>query len=365
MNFPESFRSSRRLPCLDGWRCISILLVLLNHSRQLPGYDSSWDAFVRWLPDGRFGVEVFFVISGFLITFLLLKEKEKTGVISLYMFYVRRSLRILPAYSAFLMVLMGLCYFTALKIPEMSWISLLTFTKNFVSSAWTIGHIWSLSVEEQFYLIWPFLFLWVLMKRNLKECLLILSIPVFLAPLCRVYSYLHPDSFLLYRYSFFNCFDSLAIGCFMAVFIAFYGSQIEAIVVRKPIALIFIALFLIAIPLVSTRLLILGFFTVPFTVTFNAIGIALLILASLIRPDLTCFRWLEWKPVAAVGVISYSLYLWQQLFCTSAKDYGLISTPWFLSFPFWIVASFCAAVISYNFIEKPFISLKSRIQSKA
>jgi len=366
MNFPESFHSLRRLPCLDGWRCISILLVLLNHSRQLPGYDSSWDAFVRWLPDGRFGVEVFFVISGFLITFLLLKEKEKTGSVSLKMFYIRRALRILPAYFAFLIVLLGLCYFTMLKISPSCWISLLTFTANFFTSPWICLHLWSLSVEEQFYLLWPLItYLFLGGKKSFKKLMLALMIAIVLAPIFRIYGYMHPESLLFYKNSFFLYWDSLAIGCTLALLIGYWGSQIETVVGKKPHLFILLGLTLIIIPLIATRLLILGFFTVPLTVTFNAIGVALLILVSLIRPDLACFRCLEWKPVAAVGVISYSLYLWQQLFCTSAKDYGLISTPWFLSFPFWIMASFCAAVISYNFIEKPFISLKSRIQSKA
>ena len=367
MNLPWSLTQSSRLPCLDGWRCISILLVLLNHSRQLPGYDPSWDRVVRWIPDGRFGVEVFFVISGFLITFLLLKEREKTGVISLRMFYVRRTLRILPAYVAFLGALATLCYFTALQIPFARWISLLTFTENYVETDWVpYRHIWSLCVEEQFYLIWPLMFCLVMgAVRSSEKLLLLLMIPVVLAPLCRVYGYLHPSSVVFYKNSFFNCCDSLAIGCLLAVLTGFHGATIEKAMRRRPLIPVVLGVLLIVLALVPVRLLIFGVFTVPFGITCNAIGVALLILASLIRPDLTCFRWLEWRPVAAVGVISYSLYLWQQLFCTSAQDYGLTSTPWFLSFPFWIVASFCAAVISYNFIEKPFISLKSRIQSKA
>lgn len=366
MNVTTSLKKVSRLPCLDGWRCMSILLVLLNHSRQLPGYNPSWDRVVRWIPDGRFGVEVFFVISGFLITFLLLKEREKTGAISLRMFYLRRTLRILPAYGAFLGVLAALCYFTPLQIPLGRWISLLTFTENYVEThAVPYGHIWSLCVEEQFYLIWPLIVCLVLgAVHSSKKLLIILMIPVVLAPLCRVYGYVHPASVVFYRNSFFNCCDSLAIGCLLAVLTGFHGAAIEHAVRRRPLIPVGLGIMLIVLALVPVRLLKWGVLTVPFEITCNAIGVALLILASLIRPDLPCFRWLEWRPVAALGVVSYSLYLWQQLLCSS-DDYGLAVTPWFLSFPFWILASFCTAVISYNFIEKPFIRLKARIQSKA
>ena len=367
MNVPTSLKKVSRLPCLDGWRCMSILLVLLNHSRQLPGYDPSWDTFVRWFPDGRFGVEVFFVISGFLITFLLLKEREKTGTICLKMFYVRRILRIIPVYLTFLIILFALCRVTELKISFGHWLSLLIFTENYIKTEWVpYKHIWSLCVEEQFYLIWPLIISMVSGKvHSSKKLLLILLIPVLLAPVCRVYGYVHPQSILFNKNSFFNCCDSLAIGCLLSVLMGFHGVAIEKMVRMRSIILVFIGALLVMLPLVLTRLLKLGVFTVPFGVTCNAMGIAFLVLVSLIRPDLSCFRWLEWRPIAAVGVISYSLYLWQQLFCTSTKDYGLPSTPWFLSFPFWILASFCIAVISYNFIEQPFIRLKARIQSKA
>ena len=367
MDFPISLKNVSRLPCLDGWRCLSILLVLLNHSRQLSGYNPAWDACVRWFPDGRFGVEVFFVISGFLITFLLFKEMEKTGTVCVKMFYVRRILRIIPVYLAFLVILFAICRFTVLKISFAHWLSLLIFTENYIKTEWVpYKHIWSLCVEEQFYLIWPLIISMVLGKvKSFKKLLLILLAPVLLAPLCRVSGYVHPESILFNKNSFFNACDSLAIGCLLSVFLGFHGVAIEKIVRKKSVILVFIGVLLVMLPLVLTRLLKLGVLTVPFGVTCNAMGIALLILVSLIRPDLACFRWLQWRPVVAVGVISYSLYLWQQLFCTSAKDYGLSFTPWFLSFPFWIFASACAAIISYNFIEKPFIRLKARIQSKA
>lgn len=366
MNFPESFSSSRRLPCLDGWRCLSILFVLLNHSRQVTGYNPNWDNWVRWLPDGRFGVEVFFVISGFLITFLLLKEREKTGVISLRMFYLRRTLRIFPAYGAFLVALSALCYFTPLQISFGRWISLLTFTENYVEThAVPYEHIWSLCVEEQFYLIWPLIICMVLgAVHSWKKLLIILMIPIVLAPLCRVYGYVHPTSVLFYRNSFFNCCDSLAVGCLLAVFTGFHGPAIEQAVRRRPLIPLVLGVLLIVLALVLVRLLILGVFTVPFGITCNALGVALLILTSLIRPDLACFRWLEWRPVAALGVVSYSLYLWQQLLCSS-ENYGFAATPWFLSFPYWIFVSLLIAVLSYNFIEMPFIRLKSRFEVKA
>lgn len=106
MNFPASINNLKRLPCLDGWRCLSILLVLISHSKLAPGYPKSATQWVRWLPDGAFGVEFFFVISGFLITFLLLREFQETGTINLKEFFKRRAFRIIPAYAVFLFAIL-------------------------------------------------------------------------------------------------------------------------------------------------------------------------------------------------------------------------------------------------------------------
>jgi peptidoglycan/LPS O-acetylase OafA/YrhL len=359
MNLPLSFRKITRIPCLDGWRCISIIIVLIAHSREVSGYHSSWDRWIRWLPDGHFGVEVFFVISGFLITYLLFQEREKRGNINLKEFYIRRVLRIFPAYFCYLAVVFIITFITAAKLSLIDWLSSLSFTVNYAKPPWIIGHLWSLSVEEQFYLIWPLLLV-ILSHSNRftpKRILVLLSIPIFSSPIFRIIGYIHPDFIAFGKHSFFTCWDSLAIGCLLAVLLCSFGFEIERFVKKYPYGFFIAGLALIIIPLVATRLQVLGILTVPFTITCNAIGVALLIALSLIYPKK--FKILDYRPLAFIGVTSYSIYLWQQLFCASPSTYGLNKSLFFMNFPLWIVSALAAAFLSYHSIEKPFLRLKS------
>src|SRR5215475_4830380 len=148
-------REGNRIPSLDGLRCIAVAMVLFSHMLGTQGFlRPSQGAFLYEF--GNLGVKVFFVISGYLITNLLLHELAKTNRIHLGKFYFRRTFRIFPACY---------CMVAALILFRMSgWISLtprdvlhaLTYTSNYYPGrSWSIGHTWSLGVEEQFYLLWP------------------------------------------------------------------------------------------------------------------------------------------------------------------------------------------------------------------
>ncbi len=102
-------------------------------------------------------MEVFFVISGFLITVLILRERERTGRLDIKAFYVRRILRIVPAYACLLLVVACLQAMGLARLAGSDWLAALTYTVNFLRHpAWEVGHAWSLSIEEHFYLAWPF-----------------------------------------------------------------------------------------------------------------------------------------------------------------------------------------------------------------
>src|SRR5216117_3102727 len=109
------------------------------------------------------GVDLFVVISGFLITLLFLRERERHGTLSLRGFYTRRALRILPAYVAFLVVCAAIEALGAPGPTPSDWAGLLTYTMNWhapsLPSQWAVALTWSLSIEEQFYLLWPLLLL--------------------------------------------------------------------------------------------------------------------------------------------------------------------------------------------------------------
>ena len=139
----------QRIPSLDGLRAISITLVILSH-------------LVKWKhislevlgSYGALGVHVFFVLSGYLITNLLLHEYERSSTISLRDFYIRRAYRIFPAAFVFLVVVIILYW------QQIRWYhaaaALLYVANMDMARPWIFGHLWSLSIEEQFYLLWPF-----------------------------------------------------------------------------------------------------------------------------------------------------------------------------------------------------------------
>lgn len=150
----EEFRSRRRFGSLDGIRCLCIVAVLWHHSPGLGGYLGT--AGHR----GFLGVDMFFVLSGFLISTLLIREREKYGKISLKAFWIRRSLRIFPIYYL-LLVALTLAYAFKPGDPDTeSFFNALPFNLFYLSN-WThdngpnLGPLWSLATEEQFYLVWP------------------------------------------------------------------------------------------------------------------------------------------------------------------------------------------------------------------
>jgi peptidoglycan/LPS O-acetylase OafA/YrhL len=152
----NTLSSNQRIPSLDGLRAISILLVLIGHlSLRFPRLTPICDPVLTVLGNSSLGVSIFFVISGFLITWLLLVEIEKKGQINLKAFYLRRLFRIVPAYFVFLGAVLVLCKIGIISIPMVQLASAFLFILNYaiIVPVWWLGHTWSLCVEEQFYLL--------------------------------------------------------------------------------------------------------------------------------------------------------------------------------------------------------------------
>jgi peptidoglycan/LPS O-acetylase OafA/YrhL len=163
---------------------------------------------------GNFGVKVFFEISGFLITTLLLRELSSRGGISLVGFYRRRILRIFPAYWAYLACLMVLSQAKLIELWPGDMLSAMTYTANYHHwRSWYVNHLWSLSVEEQFYLIWPLL----LCVIGLRRALYVAAAVVIAAPAVRTFMWfgLHAGGSWMTR-QFEATADALAIGCVLA-----------------------------------------------------------------------------------------------------------------------------------------------------
>jgi peptidoglycan/LPS O-acetylase OafA/YrhL len=225
--FPKRFSS------IDGWRALSILMVLGAHAELKLDFPNGAEPWFSWICDGNLGVRFFFVISGFLITHLLIREYVQTGGLSVRGLYARRALRILPVYFVFLAVMFALQMLTPAHQVRSSWLTNLTFTTNLIATPHVprsqqqspMGHLWTLAVEEQFYLIWPAL-LCLAGLRNTRRILWLLLVPIVVAPVCKAITYIRVlpavMDFVFHDYSSIFYFDSLAIGCIAAVVLVRY-----------------------------------------------------------------------------------------------------------------------------------------------
>lgn len=311
----------------------------------------SWlGPFVQFMYDGHLGVSVFFVISGFLITTLMLHEEANTNTISVKSFYKRRALRIFPAYYFLLIIYAILQLFSIIEITAASWLTSITYTKYFNWQLdWFTAHMWSLSVEEHFYILWPLIFL---SGKNMRK--LIAAIIIILVPLIRLYTFFHPVKWID-EFSLFIRIDAVALGCLFAMYKDEIISRMKNYwnqVFFTAVVCLFLLQYVHRIPADS-----------GFKYIFIALGdthgtlacffISLIMMYSIFGPQNLWFRFLNTKALNFIGLISYSLYLWQQIFMTD-------SSHWMTRFPVNIVLIFSCATFSYFVVEKPFLKLKSR-----
>jgi len=330
------FGSQRSIPGLDGMRAVSILLVMGSHMAVTRNFPLT----LQDNPIGNFGVLVFFVISGFLITSVLIKEMERNGTISLPQFYLRRALRLFPACYVLIGVVAALAHWHLVVLGPGDLTAALTYTMNFhPARAWTLGHLWTLAVEEQFYLLWP----WALGALGPRQTIPWLVGLLAAAPLLRLASP-YAGSAL----NFFVASDCLATGCLLALCRSTLASNrvYSRMLASRWFWLIpFTALFVYFIP--STRFLWLA------GVPFMNLAIAATLDWSMRNTDGMVGRFLNWPAIRFLGVLSYSLYLWQQVFFNRDSD-----SP-FCAFPLNLIATFLMALASYVLIECPFLRLRA------
>jgi peptidoglycan/LPS O-acetylase OafA/YrhL len=358
-----------RLPSLDGWRAVSIIIVLAAHSRYAAGFPASLDHPVDVLTNtGSLGVRFFFLISGFLITWLLLLENAANGGlgVNLKHFYIRRVLRIFPVYFFFLAVLAGLSCVTSYHQGLQVWLANLTFTTNIFgggSDGVVSRHLWSLAIEEQFYLFWPGTFLMFGLASKTRRYLWILSVPILLGPISRIMvcKHYYPSS-LNWYFSFFpttSFMDSIAIGCGCALLLfqkhACVTRWLRQYSARLPLA----GLALLAIPMLMEQ------FHLPARLialcghTLQAMGFAILLLDSVLFPGKKYYQWLNLPVMRHLGMLSYSIYIWQQLFFMPAQ-FQMDPHTWWMSFPWWLLPTLVVAHLSYYALEMPFFRLRKR-----
>jgi peptidoglycan/LPS O-acetylase OafA/YrhL len=328
------------------------VLVIVSHLEDTLGTWATLGALRSIFDNGRLGVTVFFVISGFLITRLLLREQQLTGSVSLRNFYVRRALRILPAFYFYMGVVGLLAVAGKVDLGVAEFLSAIFFYwgYNLNGVCWFVSHTWSLAIEELFYLAWPTV---LVLCRPRRASALALTL-IALMPLIRVLMYIFfPEARARLQYMFHTNLDGLMLGCLVALW---WNTdrfrRLLAWCYRWNVPFLAFGYALIISPYLNY--LGRGAYTLTVGRSLEAIGATLLVIWAIDHPLSFIGRTLNWKPVMFVGYISYSLYLWQQMFLTEYNH--TISGR----FPWNILATIAAALLSYWVIEQPFQRLKQR-----
>ena len=338
---------------LDGIRGIAILLVLVGH-HGIHTYRTA-EPFERSVDFGYLGVTLFFVLRGYLITRLLILEENRSGTVSLKRFYARRALRLFPALWLYLLVVAGLTWAGALVgNPWTSFVASLLYIRNIVGQGHETNHLWSLSLEEQFYFVWPVLFCLLPLRNRARLAWAIAGIVVVFAwrTLAERYGLARID--VIFRRSDFR-FDSPLFGCGLALVEALYPQSL-AILNRTLVRRTVFGLGSVLIWYLWT-----SFDPSPLRwVEFSLFAaLSAVFIGSQLGPSRRSRRrLLSWRPLAGLGTISYGVYLWHQLFFGPTNEsLGILR-----SFPWNILATFVAAGLSYVLLERPLLRLKDRFR---
>jgi peptidoglycan/LPS O-acetylase OafA/YrhL len=344
---------SKRIPSLDGLRAISIGAVLLGHLAGTRGFPALLTTIIRnpYIDIAYLGVRVFFIISGFLITGLLIAEARRTGSISLKQFYIRRTLRIFPAYFVFLGVMAVFDRTGVIDIATRDFLHAVTYTMNYAPDrGWSLGHLWSLAVEEQFYLVWPI----TVTLAGMRGAKLVAFSVICLVPLIRIAeSTLWPDRRPTIGETFETTADALAVGCLLALS---RDALFEKQWYRRAVESAWLAPGLLLLGLViATRFRP----SILIAQTIINCAIALGIDRCVRFPEHRFGKFLNWRPIMFIGTLSYSLYLWQQPFINRGSS-ATVSM-----FPINLVAAAGCALLSYYLVERPMLRLRARSGSVA
>ncbi len=375
-------QSSKHIGALDGIRGIAILLVLFVHLRNmgvLP--QDSWicHRLSQVFSFGWSGVDLFFVLSGFLITGILLDTKAAGNRVR--SFYGRRVLRIFPLYYLVVTVCLA-AYVLRRNLPwvqqtwptPQGWVAYLLYLQNWwmplvePSRMTLLGHLWSLGVEEQFYLIWPAC-VWLLPRKTLVTlcgggCLTALAVRWF----CMA---LYPDAtgWMVYM-STITRMDSLLAGAFCSIAVRDAGllRKVQRIV---PFAAFTSIVGLLLIVAWAREIWVTGFYTIVFGYSLLAAGFGCCVLSAYLHSGTNTLvdRALRMPVLTLFGKYSYGIYVYQSLvqypavhFLQRYAWYGRSIGYGLLVSVCWLLVPFVVAYLSFHLFEKHFLRLKHRFK---
>jgi peptidoglycan/LPS O-acetylase OafA/YrhL len=341
---------AKHVLALDGLRGLAILLVITHH-QLIP----------LSLNGGFLGVDLFFVLSGFLITTLLLSEFNATNAISLRNFYARRALRLGPALLLYLLACLAVAYHSEIsewtREIKLVGIALLYSTNWRMAFGWDsavdpTAIIWSLSIEEQFYLLWPLLFFGCLLIKFKRSHIIAGLAFVVLSIMLHRYLLLRDGvAFSRLYYGTDTRADAPLMGCLVALIPGRFSVKGQTYLKASAILCAVCLVCLIATVHFTDRFLYQGGYTaiavMAGVLTFSIANACPRILAAL----------LEWRPLRWFGMISYGLYLWHWLLLKTTSFYAWVGywDPWAR-----FVVAVAVAALSFYVVEKPFNSLKTK-----
>jgi peptidoglycan/LPS O-acetylase OafA/YrhL len=334
------FGTQRTVPSLDGLRAISIAFVLIAHLIA-SGHVSGGLSRLGKL--GEFGVRIFFVISGYLITSILLAELRRRATISLPRFYFRRMLRLFPASYFYILVIAVLAAKHLISLDRWDLTAAVTYTMNYHEvRRWSLGHLWSLAVEEQFYLLWPLILRTLGQLRSVR----LLIALVVVAPFLRLASpYVGP------AFNFLVWSDALATGCLLAILR-------EDLAANRRYARLLASRWFFLVPVAALVANYVPFTKISWLVAETIMNLSIAASAdwAMRNSETVVGRFLNLPAVSFMGVLSYSLYLWQQIFLNPE------SVSSYCAFPLNIILAVAMALVSYLLIEAPFLRFRTAIE---
>ncbi|WP_166789051.1 acyltransferase [Cryobacterium sp. TMT1-21] len=339
----EDFMRVRYWPQLDGLRTISIFLVLVVHM------GDSW-----WIPyNGALAVVLFFVISGYLITSLLIREERRNNRVSLKAFYIRRLFRIAPLYYVALAITTILAAGFGLGAGSDGFLNRLPLLATFngdLAATGTFVHSWSIGVEEKFYILWPIVGFASIWLRNHRGLLL-----TWLLPIVAIAAYIPKTAYI-------GVYTGVIAGCLVAV--ALHNPRGFAVIAKfsnRTVSTLFIAIAIMAF-IIDFELPASGLAHVPFAVA-TALSFPGIVLGNgWVAPVLT------WRPLVFIGTRTYGIYLFHPL-CIDVVSLVIPAGqgeggPSLFRLAAAGLLSYCVAEILSRILEQPMIGLGRKISGR-
>jgi peptidoglycan/LPS O-acetylase OafA/YrhL len=334
-------------PGLDGLRALAVLLVAGVHTHP------------RLIPSGALGVDVFFVLSGFLITVLLVAELDENGRIAIGHFYARRALRLLPALFGLLVVVTA--WAALIASPDtrhralQEVLAAASYTRNLTWWAHVpgplLGHTWSLALEEQFYLVWPVVLVVCVRAGRSTRNLSVVFLAAFVTlTVLRVSGFAGPGALFIGRP------EALLLGATLALIRRDHPDHwIESSVARVAVVAGMVTLIGLAVTDGADDLRAVGY-------TLAALASAATIWGVMVVGERGVGRALAWQPAVALGRVSYGFYLWHLPVLRWTDDH--IHTTAYLRIPLALTAALLATALSYRVIERPALRLKAKLRTR-